>query len=85
MTVSTSRVAKTDYTFSDGTFIPKGTLVQCVAQATQSDEDLYGPTAKSFDGFRFSKMREDEGQHWKFSMVSTNLEYLVFGHGKNAW
>ena len=41
--------------------------------------------AETFDGFRFEKMREKEGDSSKHSLVSLDLDYLLFGHGRHAW
>ena len=38
-----------------------------------------------FDGFRFSKMREQKGESAKHHSVNTSTEYLAFGHGLHAW
>ena len=40
-----------------------------------------------FDGLRFSeKMRGKEGEPKpKHSLVSLDLDYLLFGHGRHAW
>ena len=41
--------------------------------------------AGSFDGFRFEKIREKEGESSKHSLVSLDLDYILFGHGRHAW
>jgi hypothetical protein len=39
-----------------------------------------------FDGLRFEKMRGKEGEpQSKHSLVSLDLDYLLFGHGRHAW
>ena len=39
-----------------------------------------------FDGLRFEKMRGKEGEPKpKHSLVSLDLDYLLFGHGRHAW
>ena len=38
-----------------------------------------------FDGFRFARMREAEGEGTKHQYVNTSTEYVSFGHGKHAW
>jgi len=48
------------------------------------DETVY-EDAEKFDGFRFSKMREREGENAKHYSVNTGMEFLTFGHGKHAW
>jgi len=39
-----------------------------------------------FDGFRYSRMNEEHsGRTSHVQMVDTDLNYVVFGHGKHAW
>ena len=39
-----------------------------------------------FDGLRFQKMRGKEGEaQSRHSLVSLNLDYVLFGHGRHAW
>lgn len=79
-----SRKAMKDFTFSDGTFIPEGTLISAATGCVHADEDLY-ENAKVFDPFRFAKMQDGVGEDAKNQFVSTSPEYLAFGHGKYAW
>ena len=72
-----------DTTLSDGTSLPKGTLVAAV-HATHLNEANYA-NAGSFDPFRFAKMREREGEELKHQFVNTSLDYVPFGHGRHAW
>ncbi|KAI5118158.1 hypothetical protein M0805_005780 [Coniferiporia weirii] len=82
--LSMQRKVLTDYTLSDGTFLPAGTLVSCNALAPHYDDANYS-NARDFDGFRFANMRDErEGEGTKHQMVSTSSEYLPFGHGRHA-
>ena len=73
-----------DFTFSDGTFIPKGTMVSSVIQPMNEDEDIYeNPT--TFDPWRFSRARKEDGNTVKHSLVTPGLGFLSFGHGRHAW
>ncbi|KAG9310148.1 cytochrome P450 [Chiua virens] len=81
-TTSLPRKALKDFTFSDGTFIPKGTFLVSPSRSLHLDDENYD-NAHKFDPFRFSNMR-DEGEGTKHHFVSTSLEYLPFGHGKHA-
>jgi hypothetical protein len=47
-------------------------------------QDKYA-NAETFDGFRFEKMREQEGDDSKHLLVSLDLDYLLFGHGRHVW
>jgi Cytochrome P450 len=80
--VSIGRQALKDFTFSDGTYIPKGTFVS--AAMSHHDDDVY-PDAGTFKGFRFSDIREEDGEGTKNQMVATSLEFLTFGHGRHSW
>lgn len=48
------------------------------------DDTIY-ENAGEFDGFRFSRMREQDPESGKYNMVSTSLEWLTFGTGQHAW
>ena len=69
---------------NDGTLIPAGTLIAANSYQMHHD-DAYYPNADEFDPFRFSRMREIEGEGTKHQFVNTSLEYIPFGHGKHAW
>jgi cytochrome P450 len=79
-----TRKAMKDFTFSDGTVLPQGTIVAVAFQATRLDNGVYD-NADKFDPFRFANMREEDGDDAKHSFVSTNPDYLAFGHGRHAW
>ncbi|KAH9836319.1 cytochrome P450 [Rhodofomes roseus] len=82
-TKSLRRTAMQDYTFSDGTFIPKGTKVAIPMHAIHHDEDIY-PHADVFDPWRWSEIRKDDTEATKFQMVSTGPEHVAFGHGRHG-
>lgn len=82
--VTVTRKAMQDVTFSNGTTIPAGTMVVAAATATHMDEGNYA-NATTFDPWRFSDMREEDGESLKHQFVSTSVEYVSFGHGKHAW
>ncbi|KAF9235150.1 cytochrome P450 [Melanogaster broomeanus] len=77
------RRAMKDFTFSDGTVIPKGTFLAFATQSMHLDNELYKNT-NVFDPFRFSHTRDEEGEGVKCQFASTDPEYLAFGHGKHA-
>lgn len=76
-----SRVAVNDYTFSDGTTVPRGTTVAVSVHKAQFDDQVYEDPLK-FDGFRFSRMSQ-EGSGKIVGMVTSNLNHLSFGHGRH--
>ncbi|KAF8621411.1 hypothetical protein AX15_007823 [Amanita polypyramis BW_CC] len=72
-----------DFTFSDGTMIPAGNLIAVAMRPIHLDSEYYkDPT--TFDAFRFEKMRKEEGENTKHKFVSLDLNYLLFGHGRQA-
>ncbi|KAF9237106.1 cytochrome P450 [Melanogaster broomeanus] len=81
--VGMSRKAMKDATFSDGTVIPKGTIVTFAAAATYHDNEHY-ENADMFDPFRFANMRDEDGEGVKHQFVSTGPEYMPFGYGRHA-
>ena len=92
-----NRVAVVDYTFADGTFIPKGTNITISVDRAHMNPDIYLEPEK-FDPFRFVKMKAEvalndsrqdtmpsfRSPEKKFDMVSTSCYSLGFGHGRHA-
>ena len=80
------RLALRPFAFSNGVTVPAGTLVSLPASATHTDEMIY-PNPDEFDGFRFAKIRESEGNSTtsSYQMVSPSSEHLIFGLGRHAW
>jgi len=72
------------YTFADGTKIPKDVILIAAVRSIQMDDSIY-ENAHEFDGFRFSNMREREGESAKHHSSNTSPEFLHFGHGHHAW
>ncbi|KAJ6511683.1 cytochrome P450 [Mycena vulgaris] len=76
------------FRFSDGTFLPAGSIITAASRAEHFDPETY-ENPEVFDGFRFSKMREDRdraGGEGVFNrhMVSTSVNHLAFGHKQHA-
>lgn len=65
--VNMGRIALKDFTFTDGTFIPKGTNV-CIASTIHHDKDNYA-NPDIFDGFRFADMGSSASDSGKYQMV----------------
>jgi hypothetical protein len=85
-TVSTTRdvIVPNGYTFRNGVTLPQGSVVATTLYPIHMDETIY-PKPNEFDGFRFSRMREQEGESAKHHASNTSHEYLNFGHGQHAW
>ncbi|KAF8186872.1 cytochrome P450 [Mycena galopus ATCC 62051] len=81
--VSVLREVLKDFTFSDGTTVPAGTLIGIPLLSEHHDEANY-PNAGVFDPFRFSRMREQEGEGTRHQMVTPTPEFLSFGLGRHA-
>lgn len=83
---SLNRFALRDYTFQDGTFIPKGNFVTASLYSLHMDDENY-EDAKVFKPWRFVEMREngEKGESVKHQFTNTSVEYLSFGLGKHAW
>lgn len=81
--VGLGRKAMVDITLSDGTFIPKGTLVVAAMAPVHYDESVYADP-DVLEPFRFAKMRGDDGEGLKHQLVNTSYNFLPFGHGKHA-
>ncbi|KAL4243261.1 cytochrome P450 family protein [Abortiporus biennis] len=77
--VTVWRKAMQDCSFSDGTFIPRGTFVVANATDTQLDEENYA-NPEEFNPDRFMKAN-NEGA---LPMTTTGVDYLPFGVGKHA-
>ena len=69
---------------SNGTFIPRGTLLSVAAYSHHRDETIYDDP-DVFDPFRYSRLREVEGEGRKHQFVNTSNHYVAFGMGGHAW
>ncbi|XP_006456956.1 hypothetical protein AGABI2DRAFT_78683, partial [Agaricus bisporus var. bisporus H97] len=72
------RLTMSDYRFSDGTFIPKGTQIAVAERAINQDARVYNNPLK-FEGFRFADM-----EPLKWQMTALNEKYMTFGIGRHA-
>ena len=72
------------YTFSDGTVVPKGVSIVAPIRSIHHDETVY-TNAERFDPLRFYNQGENGGEDSKQSAANTSLEFLHFGYGRHAW
>ena len=80
-----TRLVLQPFMFSNGVTIPPGTLVSVPANATQTDETIH-ENPNEFDGFRFAKLREKEGEaNGRHQAISASADNLSFGLGRHAW
>ncbi|KAF9067174.1 cytochrome P450, partial [Rhodocollybia butyracea] len=75
-----SRLALRDFTFSDGTVVPAGTIVSVASHGLHHDEAHY-EDPESFKPFRFSDIRGQEGEALKHQMVAIDPSFALFGNG----
>ena len=79
------RKVVTDYKMSDGTFLPKGTMLSVNPAAAHRNDEMYD-RSDEFRPFRFAKLRDSsKGVSTRNQMVATSSEFLAFGHGRHAW
>lgn len=73
------------FTLSNGQYIPAGARIEAPAYSAYHDSAFY-PDSEKFDGFRFSKLREQGGAtiHARNQFVTTNEQNLLFGYGRHA-
>ncbi|KAL8673743.1 MAG: hypothetical protein Q9168_001850 [Polycauliona sp. 1 TL-2023] len=72
-----------EQTLSDGTVVPEGARTQMAIQPHQL-EDPSIPDPEVFDGFRYFRMRQQEGHSDKHQFSTTDPHSLHFGRGKYA-
>lgn len=77
-------MAMKPYRFSNGVVVPEGTIVAVPVEAIHRDDSIY-ERPDEFDGFRFSRLRENVGDLPKFWSADASNEYCYFGSGLHAW
>ena len=82
--MGTFRKVVQPFTFSNGITVTPGETLAAPVGAIHFDDSVYDD-ALTFNAFRFSKMREMEGESAKVHSVNTGTEFLTFGHGEHAW
>ncbi|KAJ3768555.1 cytochrome P450 [Lentinula raphanica] len=80
--VTMSRLALRDFTFSDGTVVPAGTILSVASFGMHHDDALYEDPYK-MKAFRFSDMRSQEGEGLKHQMVGVDPSFALFGGGRH--
>ncbi|THU98772.1 cytochrome P450 [Dendrothele bispora CBS 962.96] len=72
-----------DFTFSNGTTVPAGTMISASAWGLQRDDEIY-PNGNEFNPYRFYEMRSHDGEGIKHQLVTPTSEWLTFGQGRHA-
>ena len=78
------RLALEDFTFKDGTSIPKGAFVSVAQHAIHTDAEYYNDPL-IFDPWRFSRIREGESNFTKQMATTASVDYIPFGLGRHTW
>lgn len=84
ISVTLMRLARRDFTFSDGTTVPAGAFVAAAKVSTHFNDAIYD-VPYEFNPWRF--LRSDEGQEGSTDhrMAHITPEYLPFSIGVHAW
>jgi len=72
-----------NYQLSDGTMLSKGAHVSMAVNAIQNDSDVT-PNPEVFDGLRYYKLRQQDGEGHLHQFSTTQEKILNFGHGANS-
>jgi cytochrome P450 len=78
-----NRRAEKAMVLSDGIAIPEGAHIT-VPTFHMRDPEIFGANPDQFDRHRFLRMRQRAGEENRWQFVSTNPEFLSFGHGNHA-
>ena len=81
--LSMHRVMLQDYTLPDGTKLPRDAHISMAVNSIQNDPDVT-PEPEVFDGLRYYKLRQQEGQSHLHQFSTTQDRILNFGHGTNS-
>lgn len=79
------RITTSPLALDDGSVVPKDTTVYFdMYHAHRSSEVQHNTDTAAYDGFRFSKLRENEGSPNKYLAATTGPDNLPFGHGAHS-
>lgn len=68
---------------TDGTVLPQNAHISMAVNAIQNDPEVT-PEPEMFDGLRYYKLRQQEGQSHLHQFSTTQEKILNFGHGTNS-
>lgn len=77
------RRAMADITLSDGTFIPRNTMLLVYSSKQMRDPELY-KNPEEFQADRFYDMRKVAGKENQAQFVTTSPEHMGFSHGQHS-
>lgn len=81
--LSMHRVMLQSHQLSDGTLLPKGAHISMAVNAIQNDPAVT-PEPDTFDGLRYYKLRQNDGESHLHQFATTQENVLNFGHGAKA-
>ena len=81
--LSYHRVMQESHVLSDGTALPKDSHICMPVHAIQNDPEVT-PDPEIFDGLRYYKYRQRQGEGHLHQFATTEEKILNFGHGKYA-
>lgn len=81
--LSMHRVLLEEAQLSNGTVLPKGAHISMAVNAIQNDPEVTSDP-DVFDGFRYYKLRQREGEAHLHQFATTESRILNFGHGPNS-
>ncbi|TIC93455.1 Cytochrome P450 monooxygenase trt6 [Colletotrichum higginsianum] len=83
--VAMGRITTSPLALDDGSVVPKDTTVYFdMYHAHGSSEVQHNTDTAAYDGFRFSKLRENESSPNKYLAATTGPDNLPFGHGAHS-
>ncbi|GAB1210898.1 hypothetical protein ATERTT37_000008 [Aspergillus terreus] len=80
--ISMGRIAEKPLRLHDGLEIPRGTALM-VSSHAMWDESEY-PDPHRFDGYRFLRLRQCDGQENDHQLVTATPNHMGFGYGKHV-
>ncbi|KAJ8132514.1 hypothetical protein O1611_g1109 [Lasiodiplodia mahajangana] len=81
--LSMSRFMERSYDMSDGTHLPRGTMIAMPTRAIQNDPAIT-ENPDVFDGLRYYQLRQEPNMANRYQFVSTGETQLHFGYGRAA-
>ena len=81
--LSYHRIMQESHVLSDGTKLPKGSHICMPVNAIQNDPEVT-PNPEIFDGLRYHKYRQRQGEGHLHQFATTEKNLLNFGHGRHA-
>jgi cytochrome P450 len=78
------RVVGKPVTLSDGTYLPRDTIIEVPLSAVMRDAQLY-PNPETFDAYRFYNLRKAGSESIdRYQCVTVTPTNIAFGYGRHA-